>query len=226
MDVKKILIIVAAGSGKRMKSEMPKQFHSINGYPILMHTMGIFHRYDTNLRIILVLPEVQIDTWKQLCTNHHFNLIHEIRTGGPTRFHSVKNNLFNIPDNSIVAVHDGVRPLVSRETIDRCFKMALKCGNAVPCVEIPETMRKIENNQSRQVDRNCYRLIQTPQVFTGSTIKKAYLQEYDEKFTDDAGVVEHSGCFIHLVEGNPENIKITYPKDLLIASILLGQNQV
>jgi 2-C-methyl-D-erythritol 4-phosphate cytidylyltransferase len=224
--MEKILIIVAAGSGNRMKSELPKQFISINGSPVLMHTMRTFHRYDAQLRIILVLPEVQIDTWKQLCFNHRFNLIHEIRAGGPTRFHSVKKNLDIIPGNAIVAIHDGVRPLVSQETIDRCFKMAFKFGNAVPCVEIPETMRIIENNQSRQVDRSCYRLIQTPQVFKGSLLKEAYLQEYNVQFTDDAGVVEHSGTFIHLVEGNPENIKITYPKDLQMASVLLGQKPV
>ena len=183
-----------------------------------MHTMDIFNRYDSSMRIILVLPADQIDTWKSFCRKFHFTVGHEIGVGGETRFHSVKNNLAIIPEQCLVAIHDGVRPLVSLETIDRCFTTALEHGNAVPCVEVPETMRFIDGALSKQVDRSRYRLIQTPQVFNSSILKKAYMKEYQPGFTDDAGVVESLGYKIILVQGNPENIKITLNKDLIIAA--------
>lgn len=204
-----------------MNTRVPKQFLLLNGYPILMHTMDAFYRYDQQMRIILVLPQLQLRNWDKLCTEHKFIIRHEIKPGGETRFHSVMRNLVEIPDNCLVAVHDGVRPFVSMVTIDRCFKSALKFGNAVPCIEIPETLRKLNQRGNEQVDRANYRLIQTPQVFESSILKKAYLQDYQKNFTDDAGVVESLGYAIHLVEGNPENIKITYKKDLVMASSLI-----
>jgi 2-C-methyl-D-erythritol 4-phosphate cytidylyltransferase len=219
--VEKMTLIVAGGSGKRMNSEIPKQFMLLRGFPILMHTIDVFFRYDQQMRIMLILPEEQIWTWEKLCGEYQFRIRHEIRPGGDTRFHSVKNNLSEIPDDCLVAVHDGVRPLVSVMTIDRCFQSAYKTGNAVPCIEIPETMRALNENGSLQVDRTCYRLIQTPQVFWGKILKKAYSQDYRTSFTDDAGVVETLGYTINLVEGNPENIKITYPVDLKTAAALL-----
>jgi len=204
-----------------MNAGVPKQFLLLNGYPVLMHTLDVFCRYDSQMPIILVLPEIQINIWDKLCREHNFMIRHEIKAGGETRFHSVMRNMAEIPDHCLVAVHDGVRPLVSVETIDRCFKAALKFGNAVPCVEIPETLRKLNDRVNEQVDRANYRLIQTPQVFESSILKKAYLQAYDKRFTDDAGVVESLGYAIHLVEGNPENIKITYQNDLVMASSFL-----
>jgi 2-C-methyl-D-erythritol 4-phosphate cytidylyltransferase len=216
--VEKVTLIVAGGSGSRMNTAIPKQFLLLKGVPVLMYTIETFYRYDPHMPIILVLPEIQISIWKKICSERKFEIRHKIRIGGETRFHSVKMNMTEIPDNCLVAVHDGVRPLVSIETIDRCYKEALKHGNAVPCIEIPETLRKIEEQGNAQVDRANYRLVQTPQVFESGILKKAYLQEYQENFTDDAGVVESLGHKIHLVEGNPENIKITYPKDLLIAA--------
>jgi 2-C-methyl-D-erythritol 4-phosphate cytidylyltransferase len=219
--VKKIALIVAGGTGTRMKASIPKQFLLIGGYPVLMHTVSTFHRYDKNMRIIIVLPENQIDEWKKLCSEYPFAIEHEIGLGGETRFHSVKKNLKGISDRALVAIHDGVRPLVSVQTIMRCFDAAEEFGNAIPCVEIPETLRRIHNQGNQWVDRTRYRLIQTPQVFLGSIIKEAYLQEYKPQFTDDAGVVESLGHSIHLVEGNPENIKITIEKDLIMAASLL-----
>jgi 2-C-methyl-D-erythritol 4-phosphate cytidylyltransferase len=171
--------------------------------------------------IILVLPEDQIQAWKRLCTGYGFGIRHEIRPGGRTRFHSVKKNLKEIHDHCLVAIHDGVRPLVSLLTIDRCFRTALQFGNAVPCIPIPETLRRIGKDGNEQADRTLFRLIQTPQVFESNVLKTAYAQPYQEHFTDDAGVVESLGYSIHLVEGNPENIKITYPVDLKIASSLI-----
>ncbi len=214
-------MIVAGGSGKRMNSDIHKQFLPLNGVPVLMHTMDKFFRYDQGIRIILVLPEDQTASWQRLCKNHQFSIVHEIRSGGETRFHSVKKNLDLVPDNALLAIHDGVRPLVSQETIDRCFKEAFLHGNAIPCIDIPETMRLINDESSVQVDRSKYRLIQTPQVFKAIIIKKAYEQEYRSSFTDDAGVAESDGNIIHLVNGNAENIKITYENDLIIASAML-----
>lgn len=221
--MKKIALLVAGGSGTRMNSDMPKQFISINGYPLLMYTLDVFYRYDHKIQIILVLPETQIQLWETLCQKYKFQIRHLVKPGGETRFHSVKNNLYDIPDDCLVAVHDGVRPLVSIATIDKCFKTAMKYGSAIPCTEIPESLRKLDKNGNRQIDRNEYRLIQTPQVFKGRLLKEAYAQNYRSQFTDDASVVESLGQQIHLVEGNPDNIKITYPKDLILASSLLSK---
>jgi 2-C-methyl-D-erythritol 4-phosphate cytidylyltransferase len=217
MDLEKIALIVAGGSGTRMNTAIPKQFLLLKGFPVLMHTLNRFYRYDKEIRMILVLPDDQFITWQKLCREFSFEVKHEVRAGGESRFLSVQKNLGDIPDQCLVAVHDGVRPLVSEETIDRCFKSAREFGNAIPCMEIPETLRYLDEWGNRQVDRSKYRLIQTPQVFEGSILKNAYKQEFRPEFTDDAGVVESMGHTIHLVEGNQENIKITLKKDLVIA---------
>jgi 2-C-methyl-D-erythritol 4-phosphate cytidylyltransferase len=219
--LEKVALIVAGGKGARMNSKVPKQFLLLKGLPVLMHTIRAFYRYNDGMRIILVLPVDQIQAWQDLCVRHQFTVRHEVGMGGETRFHSVKNNLAVIPDHCLVAVHDGVRPLVSQETLERCFMSALQYGNAVPCIEIPETLRYLDGEQSHQVDRSKFRLIQTPQVFESSILKEAYRQEYQPDFTDDAGVVESLGFTIKLVEGNPENIKITWHKDLSIATTYL-----
>jgi 2-C-methyl-D-erythritol 4-phosphate cytidylyltransferase len=221
MTLEKIALIVAGGTGKRMKSQIPKQFLLLNGRPVLMHTLYKFYRYDTGMRIILVLPEDEVIAWKGLCAIHGFAIKHEIGTGGETRFHSIRRNLDNIPEDCLVAVHDGVRPLVSQDTIHRCFVIAAEKGNAVPCIEIPESLRIVDELGNRPADRTIYRLIQTPQVFNSSLLKESYHQEYHPSFTDDASVVESMGCKINLVDGNPENLKITLPQDLGIAEFLL-----
>jgi 2-C-methyl-D-erythritol 4-phosphate cytidylyltransferase len=218
------VIIVAGGSGTRMKSPVPKQFLELAGKPVLMHTILKFVTFDPSIRIILVLPEEHHATWLELCAKYRFGLKYSIVNGGETRFHSVKNGLNIIKGDGIVAVHDGVRPLVSDETIVRCFKKAEECGNAVPCVPVYETARLIEGNYSRLIDRSALRLIQTPQVFNVKIIQQAYLQTYRPYFTDDAAVIESTGEIIHLVEGNRENIKITEPLDLAYAQYLLKEN--
>jgi 2-C-methyl-D-erythritol 4-phosphate cytidylyltransferase len=225
-NLKKIALIVAGGLGTRMKVQVPKQFLLLKGYPVLMHTLDKFHCFERTMRIILVLPEDQIVVWQNLCRDYRFTIQHEVRTGGETRFHSVKKNLADIPDHCLVAVHDGVRPLVSLETIERCFALAGERGNAIPCIEIPETMRHLDEMGNRQVDRTQYRLIQTPQVFESSILKSAYNREYKPDFTDDAGVVESLGYPIHLVEGNPENIKITLKKDMKIAAYFMKSKTI
>lgn len=219
----KFVLIVAGGTGTRMNAGIPKQFLLLKGRPIVMHTIEKFIKYDRNVRIRLVLPEDQFITWEGLCNKYNFTIPHDLGIGGRTRFHSVKNNLSYIPDNCLIGIHDGVRPFVSLKTIERSFSGAIEMGNAIPCIRIPETLRKIESGGTVQVDRNKYRLIQTPQVFLSSVIKNAYLQEYDDSFTDDAGVIERAGYSVHLVEGNAENIKITFHTDLATAEALINR---
>ena len=219
--MEKIVLIVAGGKGKRMNSQIPKQFMPLKGLPVLMHTINKFRRYDEGMRIILVLPEGEITMWKDLCEKNDFEISHEMVSGGETRFHSIQKNLDRIPEQCLIAVHDGVRPLVSIDTIHRCFTVAEEKGNAVPCIEIPETLRVVDGLGNRPVDRKKYRLIQTQQVFIGSILKEAYQQAYQQSYTDDASVVESRGYSIHLVDGNAENIKITLKHDLGIAEYLL-----
>ncbi|MBI5217483.1 MAG: 2-C-methyl-D-erythritol 4-phosphate cytidylyltransferase [Bacteroidia bacterium] len=217
----KYVVIVAGGSGKRMNSGIPKQFLELCGKPMLMYTISKFYAYDNFIKIILALPENQIEYWKGLCSKHKFSIKHSIVPGGKERFHSVKNALIKIKDTGIVAVHDGVRPLVSVDTIKRCFNASSKLGNAIPAVDISESVRVMEKSRNKAVDRSKYKLIQTPQVFKTDIIKKAYTQDYKPQFTDDASVVEALGYKINLVEGNFENIKITSPLDLIMAEALM-----
>jgi len=221
--MKNFAIIVAGGMGERMKSEIPKQFLVIGQHPILMHSISAFYEFDKYIEIIIVLPEDQITYWQQLCSEHSFNIKHKIVKSGETRFHSVKNAIELVEDEGIVAVHDGVRPLVSQNTIKRCFDTVTKLGNAIPFINIPDSIREVENNRNKPVDRLKYKLIQTPQVFFTKVIKKAYQQEYIPEFTDDASVVETLGESINLVEGNRENIKITSQVDILIADTLISK---
>jgi 2-C-methyl-D-erythritol 4-phosphate cytidylyltransferase len=224
--MKKVVIIVAGGRGKRMKSDIPKQFLPIFGFPILMHTIKKFYRHDSSIKIIIVLPKTQIKTWKKLCRDYKFKLGHDIVKGGITRFHSVKNGVSKIRGKDwIVAIHDGVRPLVSLETIKRCFKKAASSGNAIPAIEIPESLRIIEKGRNFPADRGRYMLIQTPQIFQLKLLKEAFKQDYKTEFTDDAGVVESMGHKINLVDGNKENIKITTPSDLLVAESYLKKTK-
>lgn len=219
--MEKHVIIVAGGVGKRMQSEIPKQFLNVAGRPILMHTFESLINYSKELKITLVLPEPFIDFWQSLCKRFDFEVDHTIVKGGKTRFDSVINGLKEIENGGLIAIHDGVRPLVSKETLNRIFKKAEKKGNAIPAVKINEALRKINDDNSFFVNRRAYRLIQTPQCFHSQLIKQAYQQDYKEEFTDDATVVEAMGIKINLVEGNNENIKITRPSDIKIAEAFL-----
>lgn len=221
MNKPPIAIIVAGGKGERMNAEIPKQFMEILGKPILMHTLEAFHRFDPTMQLILVLPEIQFSFWSELCKKHHFHLSHKIVAGGLTRFHSVKNGLEAIPIPSLVAIHDGVRPMVSLETLMRCFDAAMKHDAAIPVVDLVDSIRQLTEEGSQCADRNAFKLVQTPQVFDGALLKKAYEQDFSTLFTDDASVVEALGHKIQLVEGNRENIKITTEFDLKIVQSLL-----
>ena len=215
-------LIVAGGKGLRMGSELPKQFLPIGGKPVLMHTLEAFHRFDKRMQLILVLPREQQGFWLELCETHGFNIRHEIADGGETRFHSVKNGLALINGISgMVGVHDGVRPFVSQEVIARCFREAAVRKAVIPVIDVVETVRHLTGSGSETVNRNDYKLVQTPQVFDADLLRRAYEQEFTPFFTDDASVVEAMGVPVHLVEGNRENIKITTPFDLKVASALL-----
>lgn len=213
-------LIVAGGKGLRMGGELPKQFIPIGGKPVLMRTMEAFYGSDPEIRIILVLPHSQQDYWRQLCREFRFSLPHVIADGGETRFHSVKNGLALVKTPALVGVHDGVRPFVSPEVIARCYKLAAEKKAVVPVIEVVETVRRLTGDGSVTVNRDDYRLVQTPQVFDAELLKKAYGQAYTSRFTDDASVVEASGGSVFLTEGNKENIKITTPFDLKIATVL------
>lgn len=213
-------ILVAGGKGLRMGSDIPKQFLPLRGRPVLMHTIDVFRRTYPDIHIILVLPREQQDYWRQLCGQHDYDVEVCVADGGETRFHSVHNGLSLIPDDArgVVGVHDGVRPFVSPETIRRCYEAAEECGAVVPVVPVVETVRQVlADGSSMTVDRNAYRLVQTPQTFDIQLLKKAYGQPFDPFFTDDASVVEAMGHPIKLVEGNNENIKLTNPADLKLA---------
>lgn len=220
--MKKYAIIVAGGKGLRMGKELPKQFLPIgNGEPILMYTLKAFYTYDPAIEIIVVLPEEQHSYWKEQCCAHGFFLPHTVANGGNTRFHSVKNGLAYVLGDGLVGVHDGVRPFVSLEVIARCYDFAKTYKAVIPVIEVVETIRQLTAEGSKTVNRDDYRLVQTPQVFDARLLKKAYLQAYMPFFTDDASVVEAMGVPVFPVEGNRENIKITTPFDLKIANSLL-----
>ncbi len=215
MQIKKTVIIVAGGKGLRMGTDIPKQFLPLNGVPILMHTIRRFYDYDKSINIIVVLPQDQHEFWQGLCSEHNFTIPHTITSGGAERFHSVLNGLNIVPeDTALIAVHDGVRPYVSTEVIARCFDTANETGTAIPVIDIVETIRHITPEGSHTVPRSEYKLVQTPQVFSSTLLRKAYCQLFTPSFTDDASVVEALPHPITLVEGNRENIKITTKADL------------
>jgi 2-C-methyl-D-erythritol 4-phosphate cytidylyltransferase len=206
-----------------MNNNIPKQFIPIAGKPLLFFTINAFYRYSKSLNIILVLPAVQIAYWKKLCKEHSFTVPHIIAKGGETRFDSVKNGLKAIKGKGLIAVHDGVRPFVSTETITNAFDAAEKYGAAIPVIAVNDSLRKLNKQSNKAVARNTYRIVQTPQCFRSEILLKAYQQKYNEAFTDDASVVERTGEKIFLVDGNPENIKITSPADLVFAECLTKQ---
>lgn len=215
------VLIVAGGKGLRMNNELPKQFITLKGKPILMYTLEAFYTYNPDIRIILVLPSTQRDYWSRLCKELHFSLPHMIVDGGESRFHSVKNGLAMVKKPGLVAVHDGVRPFVSQTVISHCFEMAQQKRAVIPVLDSIDTIRQLVDGGSVTVDRNIYKTVQTPQVFESELLQEAYCQEYNTSFTDDASVVEAMGVPVSLVPGNRENIKITTPFDLKIATALL-----
>lgn len=219
----KYVLVVAGGQGLRMGSDLPKQFIPVAGKPVLMHTLEAFNRYDSSVRLILVLPESHQAYWHELCAKYNFNISHQITSGGETRFHSVCNGLKLVTSSGLVAVHDGVRPLVSSEVIAACFKEAALHGTAIPVLPMVDSLREYTEDGSIPVDRARYCAVQTPQVFKSELLLSAYERPYELCFTDDASAVESSGYAVNLIPGNRENIKITTPFDLLITEAVLNQ---
>lgn len=220
--MEKYVIIVAGGSGKRMGGEVPKQFLLVAGKPILMHTVEAFKRTSNDFKFILVLPEEHFSTWNALCNEYNFSVPMQMVAGGKERFFSVKNALDYVPNDALVAVHDGVRPFVSKDTINEAFEVAEKNGSAVPVIDEVDSLRRVSDGASQAINRAEYKRVQTPQVFQSTILKKAYNQEFSSFFTDDASVVESISEKITLTSGNVENIKLTTPHELLLAEALVN----
>jgi len=221
MNQNEYALIVAGGKGTRIKSALPKQFIELNGKPILLHTIEAFLKYSSALSIVLVLPEEDFKIWEAICKKFNFNKPIILQKGGETRFQSVKNGLDKIQGEGLVAIHDGVRPLVSADLIEASFRLAAVHGSAVAAVRLKESIRMTDQDNTKAVDRSKFRVIQTPQTFDLKLIKKAYQLKEDSSLTDDASVAEKSGHVISLFEGSYENIKITTGEDLIVAEALL-----
>lgn len=204
-----------------MNTAVPKQFLVVDGLPILMHTLYAFFRYSEKIELILVLPESDFETWAQLCRHYAFTKPIRLQKGGDTRFQSVKNGLDLMEGDGLVAIHDGVRPLVSEDLIGASYRLAALHGSAVAAVRLKESIRMTNQDRTQAMDRSQFRLIQTPQTFQLPLIKKAYLQKEDASLTDDASVAERAGHTISLFEGSYENIKVTTPEDLVVAEALM-----
>lgn len=220
-------VILAGGSGSRMGAEVPKQFIVVDGLPILMRTIVAIQHCVSNYvnNFIVVLPQSQFDYWSQLCREFNFGVAHSVVAGGKNRFESVRSGLTLVQDADLVLVHDGVRPLVRTDMVERTLQAAIAAGAAIPVVEVVDSLRMIVDNSSHIVNRAIYRAVQTPQIFRTETLIKAYEQPYDPLFTDDASVVERSGQAVTLVQGSVDNIKITTTTDLLLAHAIIEQYQ-
>lgn len=213
-------IITAGGIGKRMGSELPKQFLLLKDKPILLWTLERFYEADNTSQLLITLPEDWINYWNNILHKYNCIIPHKIISGGIERYDSIKNALKEAK-GSIIGVHDGVRPLVSVTTILNCIKSAEENGSGIPYLPVKESIRKIETNQSTALNRSEYVLVQTPQCFSSDSLIHAYQQPFHPGITDDASLVEQAGHRIQLIEGNEENIKITTPIDLQIAELFI-----
>ena len=193
--MKKVALIVAGGKGERMNSGIPKQFLLLNNFPILMHTIKQFSQFE---EIIVILPKAQFDFWNKLCQDNDFKENHILVEGGKNRFQSVKNGLEKIDAITIVAIHDGVRPLISKTLIKQLVDKNKKGIGVIPIIPIKDSIRKVEGVNSKHLDRNYFYQVQTPQCFISADIKNAYKLESSEYFTDDASVLENSGWWFRV----------------------------
>ena len=214
------IIITAGGTGQRMGTVQPKQFLLLNGKPVLMHTIERLHRFSPESQLLLTLPEDHRSEWQSLCKEHDFTIPLTVVSGGKERYHSIQNAL-EACTGELIAVHDGVRPLVSEATLQRLFEAVETHSAVIPVVPLKDSIRQLIGSSSHAVPRSDFRIVQTPQVFDAAVLRKAYELPYSESVTDDAGLVEATGVTIHLVDGNEENIKITVPSDLVLAEGLL-----
>jgi 2-C-methyl-D-erythritol 4-phosphate cytidylyltransferase len=217
----KYVIIVAGGTGARMLGDVPKQFILLSGKPVIHYSIEAFYTFDPSVQIILVIHPGYLDFWENMCHEYKITVPFKVVAGGKTRFESVKNGLELIHDDGFVAIHDAARPVINADFIGSIFSEAETHGSAMPGVALNETIRVIEGDSSRQLDRKVLRAMQTPQVFRISELKRAYMQPYQPLFTDDASVMQSAGFPLHLTEGKAGNIKITHPQDIVVAEALL-----
>ena len=221
---KQAVIFVAGGTGTRMGSPLPKQFLTLNNTPILIHTLRNFFAFNRNFEMIVVMHHDYISFWKDLCFQFENVPEHTVVAGGDERFHSVKNGVEAVSsDVQHIAIHDAVRPLVSHETLARCFNALNEHNAVVPAIPINDSIRQVHGLLNKSVDRSLYKRIQTPQCFESKMLKEAYSRPFSPLFTDDASVVEANGHSVFLVEGNLENIKITSPIDLIVGESLTAK---
>ena len=213
--MQKVALIVAGGKGERMNTDIPKQFLLLNGTPILIHTLKQFSHFE---EIVLVLPYSQFEYWRELCSTYNFTQKHILVAGGTSRFYSVKNGLEQIDENSVIAIHDGVRPLISTKLIDSLITKTKNGVGIIPIVPLKDSIRKVEGENSTHLDRSNLYKVQTPQCFLSKDIKEAYTQEFSDTFTDDASVFEAKGGRITTLLGEEKNLKITTREDLTIAN--------
>ena len=221
LEAKRFALIVAGGSGTRMGTSLPKQFLLLAGKPVLQHTISRFHPHVHEIWV--VLPEQHMPLWNELCQKYEYTVPHKLVAGGSTRFESVKNGLSQIHEAGWVAVHDGVRPLISDECIQNSFRAAAEKSNAICAIKPKDSVRFLRTEHDTvSLNRDDCRLIQTPQIFDLQTLKSAYQNlAFRDEFTDDASVAEAYGVQIHMCDGEYSNIKITTPEDLAVAEALL-----
>jgi len=219
------VILVAGGQGTRMKTDIPKQFLKLNEKPLLYHSIMAFFNFDRDIEIIVVLPENHIKYWEESKMTYLDLPHHQLVVGGETRFHSVKNGL-SVAHGNVVAVHDAVRPCVSKKTIAFVYESAEKGNCTVPVIEANETIRLVQSNENKALNRNELRIVQTPQAFPTHLIKQAFELPFENKFTDCASVLEAFGHKIVLSQGNIENIKVTHPGDLELATFYLKSSNI
>ena len=220
--MKKYAILVAGGSGTRMNTSTPKQFLLLNNKPLIYYTINTFLNAFNDIDIVLVLPEEHLETGNSIISTYFQDKKITIAIGGKTRFDSVKNGLNLVTEKSIVFVHDAVRCLVSADLISRSYHQALEKGNAIPAIASKDSVRIVEGENNKSIDRTTVKQIQTPQVFKSDILLPAFELEFQSFFTDEASVVEHFGHPIFLIDGEENNIKITHPIDLLIAEKLMA----
>lgn len=223
--VSRYAIVVAGGKGLRMNTSIPKQFMLLAGKPVLMHSISAFYSLDSSISILVVLPEIHIEFWENICKQYNFTIPHRIVRGGEERFFSVKNALSYVPDNSVVAIHDGVRPCITHDVLQRGYDLAESNGTAIPVVDSVDSLRMIDGKSHVVIDREKIKRVQTPQFFLSEKLKVAYTQKFADFFTDDASVCESAGFDVHVYEGNQYNIKITHSCDIAIAEAILQYQQ-
>ena len=227
MERKKYVVIMAAGSGTRMGAQVPKQFLELGGKAVLQRTIEVFQRACEGISVITVLPKEHMNYWRDYCLSRNFTCPQVLVAGGITRFHSVRNALAKVPEGALVAVHDGVRPLVTEELVRKLFETAEREQAVVPVIPCVDTMKVLESKdgvlkaiQGAKADRSVLYGAQTPQVFHSEIVKGAYMMAYDTDFTDDASVVEKYGKDICYIEGERFNIKITTRDDMVLAKAI------